>query len=173
MLLKVTEYGKLDERKLMDVYAESNFENTDFFFPDVSDKNTAVKKVEEGFLDFLMNVFFRQQEDASYWVIEENGVWVSALRTCRVEENTYYLEALETRPDQRKKGYASLLLSGVVNEMNKNGAFRLCDCVGKKNTASVKTHIKCGFKIVSEKGYDCLSGEFYSGDYGMEYSYSG
>ena len=33
MLLKITDGQALDERKLMDVYAESNLENTDFFCP--------------------------------------------------------------------------------------------------------------------------------------------
>ena len=31
MLLKLTRYEDVDERRLMDVYAESNFENTDYF----------------------------------------------------------------------------------------------------------------------------------------------
>ena len=34
MLLKITDGQALDERKLMDVYAESNLENTDFFCPE-------------------------------------------------------------------------------------------------------------------------------------------
>ena len=31
MLIKITEYQNLDTRKLMDVYSESNYENTDYF----------------------------------------------------------------------------------------------------------------------------------------------
>lgn len=169
MLLKITEYRELDERKLMDVYAESNFENTEYFYPDEPDKRAAVQKVEAGFLDFLKNEFFRQPE-AAYWVFEENGVWISALRTCRIREGLYYLEALETRPDQRKKGYGSLLLPGVVEAFKKEGSFRLCDCVGKKNTASLKTHKKSGFRIVSQEGYDYLNKEADSRDYGLEYA---
>ena len=38
MLLKTTDGQALDERKLMDVYAESNLENTDFFCPEEPDK---------------------------------------------------------------------------------------------------------------------------------------
>ena len=53
MLLKIKKYSDLNERKLMDVYAESNLENTDYFFPDEPDKETAVQKVETGFLNFL------------------------------------------------------------------------------------------------------------------------
>ena len=60
MLIEITEYQKIDERMLMDVYSESNYENTDYFYPDETDKDVAVQKVEEGFLLFLKNDFFNK-----------------------------------------------------------------------------------------------------------------
>ena len=172
MLIKISNYRDLDPEKLMAVYAESNYENTDYFFPDETDKEAAVRKVEAGFLEFLQNEFFAQAE-AAYWILEAHGVWVSALRTCRVQDGLYYLEALETRPDQRKNGYGASLLAGITDAMKKDGPFRLCDCVGKKNTASLKTHEKCGFTIVSEAGFDYLRQEADDHDFGLEYRYSG
>ena len=172
MLIKISEFQNLDARKLMDIYSESNYENTDYFYPDEADKDVAVRKVEDGFLDFLKNNFFGHT-GACYCVLEEDGVWVSALRISRIQRGLYYLEALETRPDQRGKGYASLLLSGVVDALKKDGPFRLCDCVSKKNNASLKTHEKCGFQIVSAEGYDYLQGEADDHDFGLEYRYSG
>ena len=172
MLRKISEYRELDPRKLMDVYAESNRENTEYFFPDEPDKDTAVQKVEAGFLEFLRSDFFRQTE-AAYWILEEDGTWVSALRTCRIREGLYYLEALETSPDCRGMGYASKLLSCVTEALKKEGRFRLCDCVGKKNTASLRTHEKCGFRIVSEEGYDYLHDEADDHDFGLEYCFRG
>ena len=142
----------------------------DYFYPDETDKDVAVQKVEAGFLDFLKNDFF-EQDGTSYWILEENGVWISALRLSRIQTDLYYLEALETRPDQRGKGYAPLLLSSVVESLKKAGPFRLCDCVGKKNTASLKTHEKCGFRIVSDGGYDYLHKEADDHDFGLEYRY--
>lgn len=135
MLLKITDGQALDERKLMDVYAESNLENTDFFCPEEPDKEVAVRMVESGFLDFLKNEFFKEPE-AVCWVLEADGVWVSALRICRIPEGPYYLEALETRPDRRRQGYE-----------------------------------KCGFRIVSEQGYDYLHQEADDRDFGLEYRY--
>ena len=170
MLITISEFKDIDMRKLMDIYSESNYENTDYFFPDEADKDVAVQKVEARFLDFLKNDFF-EQDGASYWILEENGVWISALRLNRIQTDLYYLEALETRPDQRGKGYASLLLSSVVESLKKVGPFRLCDCVGKKNTASLKTHEKCGFRIVSDGGYDYLHKEADDHDFGLEYGY--
>ena len=170
MLLKIQNYCDLNERMLMDIYSESNFENTDYFFPDEENKELAVQNVETGFLNFLKNEFFLQN-DAAYWILEENGVWYSALRTCKVLNGPYYLEALETRPDFRKEGYASLLLSSVLDVLRKDGPFRICDCVSKKNTASLKVHAKCGFQIVSENGYDYLQNEEDNHDFGLEYRY--
>lgn len=60
MLIEIREYREVDKRRLMDVYSESNYQNTDYFFPDETDKELAVKKVEEEFLDFLKNDFFNQ-----------------------------------------------------------------------------------------------------------------
>ena len=100
MLRRITEYGGLDAGKLMDIYSESNDENTEYFFPEETDKAKAVRRVEEGFLDFLKNEFF-SQDGAAVWVLEEDGAWLSALRTCKVgDDPLYYLEALETRPDE-------------------------------------------------------------------------
>ena len=172
MLIKITEYQNVNARELMDVYSESNLENTEYFFPEETDKEAAVKKVEAGFLDFLKNDFFDQAE-AAYWILEADGVYVSALRTCRIQDGLYYLEALETRPDRRQKGYGAMLLSMVLDSLKENGPFRLCSCVGKKNIASLKTHEKCGFRVVSEEGFDYLQGEADDHDYGLEYSYSG
>lgn len=170
MLLRITNFNDLDPRKLMDVYAESNFDNTDYFYPDEADKELATRKVEKGFLQFLETDFFLH-EDATYWILEDDGVWVSALRTCRIQGGLFYLEALETIPSRRKKGYGSLLLTGVLDFMKKNGPFRLCDCISKRNIASLRTHEKCGFRIVSEIGYDYLNKEADDRDYGLEYAF--
>lgn len=170
MLHKITSSGELDGRKLMDIYAESNAENAEDFFPEETDRAEALRKTEAGFLDFLKNEFLACPGNAC-WVLEENGIWCSTLRTSRIRPGLYYLEALETRPDCRKNGCASRLLSGVLESLKAEGPFRLCACVNKKNTASLKTHEKCGFSIVSEKGYDYLNEEEDERDYGLEYCY--
>jgi GNAT superfamily N-acetyltransferase len=172
MLRKIDRFEDLDTRALMDIYAESNFENTDYFFPEEADKAAALRKVEMGFLDFLRMEFFAR-EGSMYRVLEENALWVSACRISAVRPGLFYLEALETRPDCRKQGCASRLLTGVLEEMKRDGPFRLCDCVDKRNTASLKTHEACGFRIVSEAGFDYLQEEADNRDYGLEYRYDG
>ncbi len=172
MLLIITDYTEIDTRKLMDVYAESNFENTDYFFPDETDKTAAVEKVEAGFLDFLKNEFF-SRSGSVYWVLEENGLWLTALRTSLIEPGLYYMEALETRPDSRRAGHAAELLNEVTAVLKREGPFRLRCCVGKKNRASLNTHLKCGFEIVAQEGFDYLRGEADSHDYGLEFRFGG
>lgn len=170
MLRQINSFSDIDCRKLMDIYAESNYENTDYFYPETEDKACAVKKVEEGFLLYLESEFFSCLGH-SYWILQEGDVWVSALRLYRLKPRFYYLEALETHPEYRKKGMASQLINEVICELKKQGSFKICDCVDKKNTASLQTHKKCGFKIVSDEGYDYLNEEADSRDYGLEYVY--
>ena len=83
----------------------------------------------------------------------------------------FRLAEIAVEQKNQKKGYGALLLSAVVDAMKKEGPFRLCDCVSKKNLPSLKTHEKCGFRIVSEEGYDYLLEETDDHDFGLEYRY--
>lgn len=171
MILEITSMQDLDQRKLMDIYSEGNLENTDFFYPEIKDKKLAVEKVEADFLNYIESKFFAT-ENNTYVILEKEDVWVSALRLYKIKDGFYYIEALETRPEFRKKGYASELLDGVINTFKNRGAFQLCDCVSKKNIASLKTHEKVGFEIISEAGIDYLCNEADERDYGMKFKYT-
>lgn len=171
MLLRIDGYEALDARKLMDLYAEGNRENAEEFFPE-DDPLNGVRKVEEGFLDFLRDDFLPKPGN-TYWVLEQDGVYCSALRLTELPERRFYLEALETHPDLRRKGFAAKLLSEVIDALKAGGPFCICDCVGKRNTASVAAHKKAGFAIVSEAGYDYLQHESGEHHYGFEYRYTG
>ena len=171
MLVIIRRYEDLDEKKLMEVYAGSNGENAEEFWPG-EDRACAVQKVEQGFLDFLRTEFFTGPCPA-YWIWEEEGRWVSALRTNRLEPGFYYLEALETRPDSRRQGCAARLLGEVIRALKEQGPFRLCDCVHKENLASLQTHAACGFRIVSETGEDHLRGRTDPWEYSLAYTYEG
>lgn len=153
----------------MDLYSEGNIENAEDLFPD-EDRGQAVRKVEENFLDFLKNKFFAS-EGSEYFVLEENGEWVSALRTSRIRDDLYYMEALETRPDMRHRGFAKKLLLDVLGELKKRGKFELYCCVSKKNEPSIRTHLAAGFSIVSENGYSYLQNSTNERTYGLGYVY--
>ena len=59
MLIIIKKYDELNERKLMDVYSESNYENVEYFYPDEKDIVSGIKKVEQGFLEFLKKDFLK------------------------------------------------------------------------------------------------------------------
>ena len=172
MLRRLETFARVDGRRLMDIYREDNIENTDYFYPDMKDKVQALARVEQDFLHYLETDFFSKPGNA-YWVLEENGVWVSALRLTELSPGDYYLEALSTHPDFRRQGCAARLLEAVLAELKKEGPFRLRDCVGKKNVPSLGVHEKCGFRIAAQDGTDYLSGEVNERCYGMEYVWKG
>lgn len=165
MLIKITDFDKLNKRKLMDVYQESNTENVPYFYPDCKNLEEGVKLVEDGFINFLRTEFFANSQNA-YYVLEENGEWVSALRLNLIKDGVYYIEALETRPDSRKRGYGAKLLKGVLKSLTP--PFTISSSVGKRNAASIKCHEKCGFTKL-DCAYDLLSGEKDEGSYGFVY----
>lgn len=161
-------FSKMDGRKLMDLYQEGNRENIDYFYPGTDDRDAALKKIENNFLEFVEKDFLAKPGN-TYWILEEEGVWVSALRLNKIEDAFYYIEALETHPRYRRKGYAVKLLSGVIDVLKERGSFKLCDCVRKRNTASLNTHRKCGFEIAADRGIDYLRDEIEENDYSLQY----
>lgn len=171
MLLQIDSFSQIDGKKLMDIYREGNEENIDYFYPDMSDQVKALELVENSFLNYIQTDFLSKGSKNRYMVLETNGIWMSALRLYFVEDGLYYIEALETHPDYRKRGYAAKLLSEVVALLKESGPFRLCDCVSKKNVPSLATHKKCGFQIARDPGYDYLQNEVSEHCYGMEYAY--
>ncbi len=170
MLLQFNTFAELNTKKLMQIYIESNTENAAYFYPDETDTQKAVQLCEKGFTEFLKDEFFAQS-GGTYWVLEEDGQWVSALRTSFIKENLYYIEALETKPDCRKQGYAVKLLQMVAEALKANGSLVLCDCVDKRNIASLNTHLKAGFSIASDAGFDYLQEKYDDQEYGMSYRF--
>ena len=122
----------LNFQMLMDVYAQSNRENGAVYFPQLSELQ-GISMVEQQFYTFLQEVFFKTT-DSRYCVWLEDGRYVSALRLEPYRDGLL-LEALETAPQNRRKGYGRPVYSHI----------------GKRNTASMALHMGCGF----EKIQDC------------------
>ena len=57
------------------------------------------------------------------------------------------LEALETAPNQRQKGYAVQLIQAAQQMLEQQGSVRIYSHVSKKNYPSLKTHFHCKFEI--------------------------
>ena len=169
-LLEIRDLSQIDGRKLMDLYGESNAENADYFYPDAADKAAALARVETDFLAYIRDKFL-QNEVNRYMVLAEDGAWVSALRLNDLGSGEYYIEALETHPACRRQGYGAALLDMMLDRLKETGPFRVRDCVSKKNTASLRTHEKCGFRAADTVGHDLLDGSVDERCFTMEYRY--
>lgn len=134
--------------KLMELYAEGNAENAEEFYPD-DEKNVAILKVEQAFHQYLREDFFRA-DGAVYAVWEQGREYISALRL-EAYQDGLLLEALETHPEFRRKGYAKALILAVLEHLQQQGSVTVYSHVGKRNTASLRTHLSCGFQRVTEQ----------------------
>ena len=144
-------------RMIREIYPEGCVENARYFHPELEDLSEAILEQEKHFAEFLQNKFFPKEEN-SYYVLEVEGAWVSALRLTRVED-FYYLEALETPPKHRKKGYGSRIINEVIELLKQRGEVIICDNVKKDNRASLATHKKCGFVTEHENAINYLTGK--------------
>ena len=135
MLLIAKRLEELDFSALMDIHCEGNLEKAEEY------GDGGLLRAEREFYDYLREDFFRQQ-GAFYAVWTEQGSYVSALRLEPYKDG-WLLEALETAPDYRKKGYAKALMIAVLEYMDQSIIY---SNVSKRNEASLRTHYACGFQ---------------------------
>lgn len=144
MLIVCEKIKDLSFSQLMMVYEEGNRENAEAFWPDMEEGQRMIR-AEQEFYQYLREVFF-PTEHARYFVWEENGNYVSALRLEPYRDGML-LEALETRPGYRRMGYAARLIRAVQEVSSE---VKIYSHVSKRNMASLKTHEKCGFHRIAE-----------------------
>lgn len=145
MLLVADSMKELNFPQLMQVYLEGNLENAEDQWPEESE-GRRLQLAEESFRQYLQDDFFRIP-GAVYFIWQENGVYVSALRLEPYRDG-WLLEALETAPEHRRKGYAEKLMRQVLEQ---EGYAIVYSHVHKKNVPSLKLHEKCGFRRISEQ----------------------
>lgn len=134
--------------QLMEIYIEGNSEKAQLEYPE-EDFPVALINVEHDFHQYLRDVFYRNQ-GVFYAVWEEKNIYLSALRLEHYRDGLL-LEALETHPDHRKCGYAKALICAVLDHLRCDGFVAVYAHVNKRNKASLRTHLSCGFTRVSEQ----------------------
>lgn len=147
MLILVKKMKELPFGSLMNIYAEGNRKNGQLLWPD-EPQARQLQLAEEGFYQYLRDGFFATPE-AVYALWHVDGKYVSALRLEPYRDGLL-LEALETAPEERRKGYASALIRAVQAWMGQQGSVKVYSHVSKRNTASLKTHESCGFRRILE-----------------------
>lgn len=173
--IEFKEYDNMTKEELYslvnNVYSESVLENAEDGFEEVrnaapQELEAAVQEEGERFVEFLQGFF--AADDNRYYVLEAEGVPVCAARLSKIED-FYYLEALETAPEHRRKGYAARLLKHIIDTYSLRGMVDIRDCVVKSNEASLATHRKCGFTVFQENGICYLYNTVNDNQYGMRY----
>lgn len=143
MLILATRLRELSFRDLMAVYAEENLQSGRQHWP-AEPEGRQPDLAEQAFYQYLRQVFFRTP-GAYYAVWVENGQYVSALRMEPYRDGLL-LNALETAPAHRGKGYATALVSAVLRQTQS----KVYSHVEKQNRISIRTHETCGFYKVSD-----------------------
>lgn len=129
---------------LMEVYLEGNREKATEEWSDLPE-GFALEMAEQDFHQFLRESFFAVP-GAVYAIWEMDGKYVSALRLEPYRDGLL-MEALETMPGQRRKGYGTALIHAVLDRI---GGTKLYSHVHKSNEPSLNIHKKCGFKRIKE-----------------------
>ena len=145
MLLIAKSLKDLDFRQLMNVYEEGNLENARESFSQLP-LGQAVLEAEQDFYAYLKDSFFATP-GAFYGIWTEDRKYVSALRLEPYRDG-WLVEAVETAPSQRRKGYAAVLMAQVFAYLG-NG--KVYSHVHKANTASLELHRRCGFCRISDR----------------------
>ena len=128
---------------LMGVYLQGNQEKAERDYPE-EPAGAGLRLAEEDFYRDLRECFFRTP-GAAYAVWEEGGSYVSALRLEPYRDGVL-VNALETAPQQRRKGYASRLLEAVLGTLNGP----VYSHVAKSNLPSLALHERLGFRRIQE-----------------------
>ena len=136
--------GQLSFGKLMEVYREANQEHGAEVAPGEPEERQ-IALSEQDFFAYLHDSFFTRP-DAVYCILEQDKRYVSALRLEPYMDGLL-LEALETAPNQRQKGYAVQLIQSAQQMLEQQGSVRIYSHVSKKNLPSLKTHFHCGFEV--------------------------
>ena len=129
MLILVKKMSGLSFSRLMEIYAEGNEENGRELWPNLTD-NERILRAEQAFYEYLNEDFFKT-EGAVYAIWQENGSYISALRLEPYQDGML-LEALETAPEHRHKGYAAKLIRAVLEWV---GNQKVYSHVSKRNAA--------------------------------------
>lgn len=126
--------------RLFDVYAES--------MADLSCDFSSEEEMRLSYREFLEDFV---SDDCQLVLVEEDaGTWKSALRAVPCGDGRWFVEAVETDPGARRKGYGRLLLLHAADHLRTLGAREVTCCISESNAASRRLHESCGFVATGE-----------------------
>ena len=110
-------------------------------------------EMEASYAAFLKE--FIENPKQMVFVETEEKQWVCGLRAVESEPGKWFLEAVETMPGYRNRGYGKKLIPHVTELLKGIGAKKIDCIIGKSNLSSIKMHSDCGFKETKEPPVNC------------------
>ncbi len=129
MLRIVRRLQDLRFSQLVEVYAES----------------VCTLEQEQEFYQYLREGFFTRPGDV-YCIWEAEGAYKAALRL-QTYRDGILLEALETAPGERRRGYAKALVQAALEAFPNKKVYVHID---RRNRVSLGLHEACGFRKISD-----------------------
>lgn len=130
--------------RLFAVYRES--------MEDLADRFESPIAMREEYAAFLRE--FLGHPERRVLIEEENGRWVSGLRAIETAPGRWFLEAVETSPEERGKGYAQRLLRETAAYLKEQGAEDMACLIARTNGPSIAAHRACGFAATEKPPID-------------------
>lgn len=144
MLLQVTTVDNNSLELLFSVYEES--------MKDLQSRYASLEDMKASYADFL-NEFLSIPNQ--YVLVEAaEGQWVSGLRAIETESGCWFLEAVETMPEERRKGHGRRLLLHTLDFLKSRGMQQAFCQISKNNIKSQKLHISSGFIPTEDPSID-------------------
>ena len=131
--------------QLMSLYSESMNEMKKHF--------ASGAEMYEAYASFLQD--FVKNPKQLILVEVSDDEWVSALRAIETMEGHWFLEAVETKPEKRKKGFGKNLLYHTIDYLKNIGMKELTCTISKNNFKSQALHRKCGFLPTNKPPVNC------------------
>ena len=146
MLKIISSSAQLHYGEIMQVYEQSIQNSGKENYPHL-DENQQILEAEQDFYAFLKAFLSEEHSQCMVWVLD--GKYASILRVEPYRDGAL-IEGLETAISSRRKGFAKELLSATIQYLLENGYRKIYSHIHKDNLPSVKTHLSCGFLLVSE-----------------------
>lgn len=138
MLKILHNIGDLDLSQFYRVYRETVAKNAAL---------VGLRLAEKEIYDDLSIFLDARDAVCCLWRVE--GRYVCCVRR-EAYRDGFLLTCLETAPEERRKGYASLLLSAVIAREKEVGRVPAYVHVHKHNKASIALHTELGFRVIAD-----------------------
>lgn len=144
-MLKIIEsMTEREVEKLLYVYSESNLEiMEDNYLRKHHSRDEAMNALVKDYKEFLSDFIIQDNQLICVW--EESSCYTTGLRLIDVGNGIWFIEALETAPNDRNNGYAKLLITDVIAYVQNCNAQELACLINRNNKVSQVTHKSCGF----------------------------